>query len=72
MPAAVTQQQLLRECWGPSHEDDSHYLRILLGKLRHKLGDSASAPKYLATELGVGYPLPRRNPSVGAHPVRDR
>lgn len=51
----VTQQQLLRECWGPSHEDDSHYLRILIGKLRHKLGDSAAAPRYFATEPGVGY-----------------
>lgn len=50
----VTQSQLLREMWGPSHEDDAHYLRILVGKLRHKLGDDASAPRYIATEPGVG------------------
>lgn len=50
----ITQTQLLREMWGPSHEDDAHYLRILVGKLRHKLGDDASAPRYIVTEPGVG------------------
>jgi two-component system KDP operon response regulator KdpE len=50
----VTQPQLLREVWGPTHAEDTHYLRILVGKLRHKLGDSALAPRYIATEPGVG------------------
>ncbi|PZP63600.1 response regulator [Pseudoxanthomonas winnipegensis] len=50
----VTQPQLLREVWGPTHTEDTHYLRVLVGKLRAKLGDSALAPKYLATEPGVG------------------
>lgn len=51
----VTQQQLLREHWGPDHVEDTHYLRILVGKLRQKLGDSALEPRYLRTEPGVGY-----------------
>lgn len=50
----VTQPQLLREIWGPTHQHDTHYLRILLGKLRQKLGDDAAAPRYIATEPGVG------------------
>ena len=50
----VTQPQLLRELWGPSHQQDTHYLRILVGKLRQKLGDDASAPRWIATEPGVG------------------
>lgn len=50
----VTQPQLLREVWGPTHQDDTHYLRILVGKLRHKLHDDAAAPRYIATEPGVG------------------
>lgn len=50
----VTQTQILREMWGPTHEEDAHYLRILVGKLRHKLGDDASAPRYILTEPGVG------------------
>jgi two-component system, OmpR family, KDP operon response regulator KdpE len=50
----VTQPQLLRELWGPTHQQDTHYLRILVGKLRQKLGDDASAPRWIATEPGVG------------------
>ncbi|MGO1071623.1 response regulator [Lysobacter sp. CA199] len=50
----VTQPQLLRELWGPTHQEDTHYLRILVGKLRHKLGDDAASPRYIATEPGVG------------------
>ena len=50
----VTQPQILRELWGPSHQHDTHYLRILVGKLRQKLHDDATAPRYIATEPGVG------------------
>jgi two-component system KDP operon response regulator KdpE len=50
----VTQPQLLRELWGPTHQEDTHYLRILVGKLRQKLGDDAAAPRWIATEPGVG------------------
>ncbi|WP_315123418.1 response regulator [Comamonas antarctica] len=50
----LTQPQLLREMWGPTHADDAHYLRILVGKLRHKRGDAAAAPRYILTEPGVG------------------
>lgn len=50
----VTHPQLLRELWGPEHLHDSHYLRILVGRLRARLGDSATAQRYIATEPGVG------------------
>ena len=50
----VTQPQLLRELWGPTHQQDTHYLRILVAKLRQKLGDDASSPRWIATEPGVG------------------
>jgi two-component system, OmpR family, KDP operon response regulator KdpE len=50
----VTQPQLLREIWGPTHQGDTHYLRILVAKLRQKLGDDAAAPRWIATEPGVG------------------
>jgi len=50
----VTQPQLLRELWGPTHQEDTHYLRILVAKLRQKLGDDASSPRWIATEPGVG------------------
>jgi two-component system KDP operon response regulator KdpE len=51
----VTQPQLLRELWGPDHVEDTHYLRIVIGKIRHKLGDDRTHPRYLHTEPGVGY-----------------
>lgn len=50
----VTQPQLLREIWGPAHVEDTHYLRILVAKLRVKMGEDAAAPRYLQTEAGVG------------------
>ena len=50
----VTQPQILQEVWGPTHQEDTHYLRILVGKLRHKLGDSALDSRYVFTEPGVG------------------
>jgi two-component system KDP operon response regulator KdpE len=51
----VTQQQLLQEIWGATHTRDSHYLRIVVGKLRQKLGDDPASPRWLKTEPGVGY-----------------
>lgn len=50
----VTQPQILRELWGPHHQHDTHYLRVLVAKLRGKLGDSAAHARYIATEPGVG------------------
>lgn len=50
----LTQPQLLRDLWGPTHVDDTHYLRILVARLRIRLGDDASSPRYIATEPGVG------------------
>lgn len=53
----LTHRQLLKEVWGPSHVEDAHYLRIYMGQLRHKLEDNPAEPRYLLTELGVGYRL---------------
>lgn len=50
----VTQPQILRELWGAAHEDDTHYVRILVAKLRQKLHDDPATPRYLVTEPGVG------------------
>ena len=50
----VTQKQIMTELWGISHEEDTHYLRILVKKLRTKIGDSAVTPKYIFTIAGVG------------------
>ncbi len=51
----VTQSQLLKDIWGPTHTKDTHYLRILIGRLRQKLGDDPTEQNYIQTEPGVGY-----------------
>jgi len=53
----VTQTQLLRQIWGPTHQEDTHYLRIVVSKLRQKLGDDPQSPTLLQTEPGIGYRL---------------
>ncbi|MEP4557402.1 response regulator transcription factor [Cobetia sp. 4B] len=53
----ITQTQLLKQIWGPVHVADTHYLRIVISKLRHKLGDSSDNPLMIQTEPGVGYRL---------------
>jgi two-component system KDP operon response regulator KdpE len=51
----VTQRQLLTEVWGKAHLEDTHYLRILMARLRTRLADDPASPRYLETEPGVGY-----------------
>ncbi len=53
----VTHRQLLGEVWGAEHVHDQHYLRIYMGQLRHKLEVNPARPRYLLTEVGVGYRL---------------
>ena len=53
----VTHRQLLKEVWGPAYQDESHYLRVYMGQLRHKLEVDPARPRYLVTEPGVGYRL---------------
>ena len=53
----TTHRQLLREVWGPSHVEHTHYLRIYMKQLREKLEDDPVRPRFLLTESGVGYRL---------------
>ncbi|HEX3097270.1 MAG TPA: response regulator [Usitatibacter sp.] len=53
----VTQRQLLEEVWGPTHREDTHYLRIYMKQLRDKLEEDPLRPRHLLTETGVGYRL---------------
>ncbi|WP_430398458.1 response regulator [Ferrovibrio sp.] len=53
----VTHEQLLTEVWGRSHVEDGHYLRIFMRKLRQKMERDPARPRYIVTELGVGYRL---------------
>ncbi len=51
----LTHRQLLREVWGPAHVESPHYLRIYMRALRTKIEDDPAQPRWLLTEIGVGY-----------------
>jgi two-component system, OmpR family, KDP operon response regulator KdpE len=53
----LTHRQLLKEVWGPLHVDEAQYLRGYMRQLRNKLEANPTYPRYLVTELGVGYRL---------------
>jgi two-component system, OmpR family, KDP operon response regulator KdpE len=53
----VTHEQMLKELWGEGHVEDAHYLRIFMRKLRQKVERDPTQPRYIVTELGVGYRL---------------
>ena len=53
----VAHRQLLAEVWGPTHQADTHYLRIYMKRLRDKLESDPMRPRHLLTETGVGYRL---------------
>jgi two-component system KDP operon response regulator KdpE len=53
----LTHHYILKEVWGPSYLENSHYLRIYMSQLRQKLEVDPTQPKYLLTESGVGYRL---------------
>jgi two-component system KDP operon response regulator KdpE len=53
----LTHRQLLQEVWGPHHTEDAHYVRIYVRQLRNKLEPNPAHPRFLITELGVGYRL---------------
>jgi two-component system KDP operon response regulator KdpE len=53
----MTHRQLLKEVWGPGAVTESHYLHVYMNQLRHKIEEEPARPRYLLTELGVGYRL---------------
>jgi two-component system KDP operon response regulator KdpE len=53
----LTHRHLLREVWGPSHAEDTHYLRVYMTGLRRKLEENPTLPRHIRTESGVGYRL---------------
>lgn len=53
----VTPNQLIKEVWGPDRSDDTRSLRACLKNLRQKLEPNPSRPRYIVTEVGLGYRL---------------
>ncbi len=57
----LTHNFVLKEIWGPSHTEDSQYLRVFIGQIRKKIEDDISQPKYIITSSGVGYRMKMLN-----------
>jgi two-component system KDP operon response regulator KdpE len=51
----LTHNQILRQLWGPAYVEQPHLLRVNISNLRRKIEPEPSRPRYLLTELGVGY-----------------
>lgn len=51
----LTYRQILKQIWGNSHVEQNHYVRVHMAQLRHKLEDNPAQPRYLLTEIGIGY-----------------
>jgi two-component system KDP operon response regulator KdpE len=62
----LTHRQLLREVWGPGYVEQTHYLRVYMTQLRHKLEADPARPRFLTTEPGVGYRLRPEEPPVSS------
>jgi two-component system KDP operon response regulator KdpE len=53
----LTHSYVLREVWGPTHAEETQYLRVFVGQLRKKIERDPTTPRILITESGVGYRL---------------
>ena len=51
----VTHRQILREVWGPEHEEQIQYLRVYIAHVREKIETTPAEPEMLITESGIGY-----------------
>lgn len=51
----LTHRQILQSVWGPGHTERTHYLRVYMQALRHKLERDSAQPVHFLTEIGVGY-----------------
>ena len=53
----ITHNQILRQIWGPAYVEQPHLLRVNISNLRRKIEPEPNRPRYILTELGVGYRL---------------
>ncbi|HSR11090.1 MAG TPA: response regulator [Thermodesulfobacteriota bacterium] len=53
----LTHAQILKQIWGPAYLDQPHVLRVNISNLRRKIEPEPERPRYILTELGVGYRL---------------
>ncbi len=53
----LSRDELLTQVWGKAYKGEDEILRVTLWRLRQKLADDPSAPRYIVTRPGLGYML---------------
>lgn len=53
----LTHRTLLQAVWGPEYGDETEYLWAYIRRLRRKIEQDPSNPRYILTQPGVGYAL---------------
>ena len=51
----LTHRALIEQIWGTFNAEDTQSLRVCMGNLRRKLEANPAQPKFILTEVGVGY-----------------
>jgi two-component system, OmpR family, KDP operon response regulator KdpE len=51
----VTHRQLIQQVWGSVYDNESRLLRVNISNMRRKIEKDPNQPKYILTELGIGY-----------------
>jgi len=64
----LTHRQILTAVWGPAHTEDTQYLRVYIGQLRHKIEEHQNDPLVILTEPGIGYRIGEPNPPSSTAP----
>ncbi|MGM0710290.1 response regulator YycF [Brevibacillus parabrevis] len=62
----MTREHLLQSVWGFDYFGDVRTVDVTIRRLREKIEDDPSQPKYIITRRGLGYTM--RNPGVGGTP----
>jgi two-component system KDP operon response regulator KdpE len=54
----LTHRMILGHVWGPEYGDEVQYLRVFVRSLRRKIEPDPEHPRYILTDIGVGYHFP--------------
>jgi len=58
----LSHRQILERIWGAEYVDETDYVKLYVWRLRQKIEEDPSQPKYILTERGIGYRF-EKNPT---------
>ena len=51
----ITYESIIKDIWGPHADTNNRILRVNMANIRRKIEENPAVPKYVFTEVGVGY-----------------